>query len=119
MSISFILALFNEEGNIQELYKRLTAAAGRLNLADYEIIFIDDGSWDNSYSIVRELAGHDRRVRVIKFSRNFGQQRAIIAGLENCRSDAALITDSDLQDDPNLMDRFSLNIKRDLISFTP
>jgi dolichol-phosphate mannosyltransferase len=73
--------------------------------ADYEVVFVDDGSQDGSTSILREIAERDRRVKVITFPRNFGHQAAISAGLDFAAGDAVIIMDADLQDPPDLLPR--------------
>ena len=106
MYISYLIPVYNEEKNIEELYRQLidkTKAIGGIDR--YEIIFINDGSRDRSYEIIKNLAKDDKNVKCINFSRNFGQQVAIMAGIEHCEGDAAIIMDADLQDDPSLINK--------------
>ena len=106
MYISYLIHVYNEEKNIEELYRQLidkTKAIGGIDR--YEIIFINDGSRDRSYEIIKNLAKDDKNVKCINFSRNFGQQVAIMAGIEHCEGDAAIIMDADLQDDPSLINK--------------
>lgn len=98
MLISFILPVFNEEENIAEIYQRISKIME--GFSDWEIIFIDDGSNDESLLRICDLIDSDKQVRCIKLSRNFGQHPAIIAGLSVCHGELAVIMDSDLQDDP-------------------
>lgn len=109
MHISFIIPVYNEEKNINKLYERLLGRVKQLGI-EYEIIFINDGSGDNSYNLIKNLAAADKSVKCINFSRNFGQQTAIMAGIEHCSGDAAVIMDADLQDNPdaigNLLDKY-------------
>lgn len=99
MIISFILPVFNEAENINEIHRRI--AGVRPDETEWEIIFIDDGSTDESLRIICDLIETDKRVKCVKLSRNFGQHPAIVAGLNDCRGDLAVIMDSDLQDEPS------------------
>ena len=100
--ISVVIPVFNEEGNLEVLHKRLSALEG-IDGDRYELIFVDDGSGDRSREIIRDLARKDARVRYLFFSRNFGHERATTAGLDRANGDAAVIIDSDLQDPPELI----------------
>jgi polyisoprenyl-phosphate glycosyltransferase len=102
MLLSVIIPIYNEESNIPLLYKRLKTVMTDLNL-NYEFLFINDGSKDNSIYLIRELAIIDSSVRFIDFSRNFGHQIAVSAGLDHCKGDAVVIIDADLQDPPELI----------------
>lgn len=95
---SVVIPVFNEEKNVPELYLRLTGVLNQLGT--YEIIFIDDGSSDNSYHIMRNIAAKDQSVKVIKFSRNFGQHPAINAGFKYAQGENIILMDADLQDKP-------------------
>ncbi len=99
--ISVVISILNEEGNIGELYKRLISAF-RQNFPtfDYELLFVDDGSNDDSFELLQELHSNDSKVRVIKFSRNFGHHIAITAGLDFAVGDYIVMMDGDLQDQP-------------------
>mgnify|MGYP000014657913 CR=1 FL=1 len=103
--ISIVIPIFNEEENLLNLYTRLTAASPTWN-DDYEIVLVDDGSSDNSLSIMKGYAEKDEHVRVIKLSRNFGHQPAISAGIQEAKGDAVVIMDGDLQDPPEELYRF-------------
>ncbi len=100
--LSVVVPVFNEEENIPELYRRLVAVLEGC-VASFEILFVDDGSRDNSWTLVRELAAQDGRVRGLRFSRNFGHQMAFAAGLEHAQGDAVVIMDADLQDPPEVI----------------
>jgi glycosyltransferase involved in cell wall biosynthesis len=100
--ISIVVPVFNEEGNITELVDALKKALEPL-MADYEIIFVDDASTDHSLLIIKELARKDPKIKFISFSRNFGQQAAITAGLDFAGGDAIVTMDADLQDPPELI----------------
>ncbi len=99
--ISVIVPCFNEELVIAHTYQRLTAVL-RGHFGRYELLFINDGSGDGTLGILKSLATADDCVRVLSFSRNFGHQPAVTAGLQHCRGDIAIIIDADLQDPPEL-----------------
>lgn len=99
---SVVVPVFNEEEVLQETYRRLTGVMEELG-APYEIVFVDDGSKDQSPGILDELARCDPRVRVIHFSRNFGHQAAITAGMDYARGEAVIVIDADLQDPPEVI----------------
>lgn len=103
--ISIVIPLLNEEENIPQLYKRLTASAP-LWKEDYEILFIDDGSYDNTFQMLKDIAAKDQKIKVIKLSRNFGHQAAISSGIKKAKGDAVIIMDGDLQDPPEELPRF-------------
>ncbi|OLQ19763.1 glycosyltransferase family 2 protein [Tannerella forsythia] len=101
-SLSVIIPCFNEEEVLHESYRRTKAVLDTLP-CDAEIIYINDGSRDRTRMILDELAASDRRVKVLHFSRNFGHQPAVSAGIRNCHTDLAIIMDADLQDPPELI----------------
>jgi polyisoprenyl-phosphate glycosyltransferase len=103
--ISIVIPIFNEEDNINHLYQRLSKE-DCLQKEGYEIIFVDDGSYDNTYSLLEALSKKDPRVKIVKFSRNFGHQAAITAGIRLAKGDAAIIMDGDLQDPPEMLSQF-------------
>lgn len=96
---SVIVPVFNEEGNLDELYRRLVAVFQKIGKS-YELVFVDDGSRDNSFSILERLHAADPNVRAVKFSRNFGHHLAISAGIDAARGQAVVMMDADLQDLP-------------------
>ncbi len=100
--LTLILPIYNEEGNIEEVYKRSTEVLKSFK-KPYEIIFINDGSRDSSISMLRELAKKDEAIKVLNFSRNFGHQIAITAGLDYASGEAVIIMDADLQDKPEVI----------------
>lgn len=100
--LSIIVPIFNEEETIPELYERLQQAALRVS-PNYELIFVNDGSKDRSLEALINLAKRDERVFYIQFSRNFGHQVAVTAGLDACNGKAVVIIDGDLQDPPELI----------------
>lgn len=98
LDFSIVIPIYYEEENIQELYNRLTKVME--SLGSYEIIMIDDGSKDSSWSLIKELHDKDSRVKGIGFSRNFGHHIAITAGLDYAKGKAMILMDGDLQDPP-------------------
>jgi polyisoprenyl-phosphate glycosyltransferase len=102
IELSVVLPVLNEEANIPELHRRLTAVVPAV-VDSLEIVFVDDGSTDRTWSIITELAAADRRVRGLRFTRNFGHQMAFAAGLDHAAGNAVVIMDSDLQDPPELL----------------
>ena len=96
--ISLVVPIFNEEENIGELYGRSKKTLE--SLGSHEIIFINDGSRDKTLEKILEIADKDKNVKVIDFSRNFGHQTAITAGMDNSQGEAVVIMDGDLQDTP-------------------
>lgn len=101
-TLSVVVPIFNEVQTLPEFYQRATAAAQGC-CDDYEIIFVDDGSSDGSAAELRRLAEFDAHVRAISFSRNFGHQTAVTAGLNYSRGAAVIVIDGDLQDPPELI----------------
>ena len=102
LDISIIAPVYNEEQNVALLYERLSRVVGELS-GSYEIIFVNDGSRDRSMEIIRQLASSDPAVKFINFSRNFGHQVAVSAGLDSCSGRQVVIIDADLQDPPELI----------------
>lgn len=108
---SAVIPVYNEEKNLPELYRRLTPVFEAQNKT-YEIIFIDDGSQDKSAQIIKNLTKTDKKVKVVTLSRNFGQQAAITAGLENASGEIVITLDADLQDPPELLPEFMAKISQ-------
>lgn len=100
--ISIIVPCYNEEEAIKIFYDKITEVSSRVE-ADFEYIFVNDGSKDKTLEIVREYAKMDSRVRYISFSRNFGKEAAMYAGLQASEGDYVAIMDVDLQDPPDLI----------------
>jgi len=100
VAYSVVAPLFNEAGNLQALYDRLAPVLDRLADGRWEIILVDDGSSDDSWPLTQALHARDRRVRGLRFSRNFGHHHALAAGLDYARGDRVVTMDSDLQDQP-------------------
>lgn len=103
--ISVVLPVYNEAEVLPMLRKRVGEILGDVGV-DYEVLFVDDGSRDDSPTILDQLAAGDSRVRVIHLSRNFGHQAAVQAGLVHTRGDAVILMDSDMQDAPEAIPRF-------------
>ena len=101
---SVVIPVFNEEENLQLLHRRLSKVLESL-CQDYEIIFVDDGSTDNSLKIISKFRKTNMRVKIISFSRNFGHQVAITAGTDYASGSAVIVMDADLQDPPEVIPR--------------
>lgn len=107
--ISVVIPLFNEESNFKVLVKRLIDALeplGSSHNLDYEIIFVDDGSKDNTFNLVKEFSAKNSKVKFLSFARNFGHQIAVSAGIRAAQGDALVIMDADLQDPPEILPQF-------------
>jgi len=102
MLLSVITPCYNEELVVEETYRRLTEVMARTGM-DYELVFVNDGSRDKTYPLLMQLAQQDKAVKVIHFSRNFGHQCAVTAGINHCNGDLAVIIDADLQDPPEVI----------------
>ena len=101
--ISYILPVYNEQAGLEEFYKILSTTISSVESQyEFEIIFINDGSKDNSFRILQGIFDKDPSVKVINFSKNFGHQMAITAGLDIAEGDAVVIMDTDLQDPPEV-----------------
>ena len=103
-AVSIIGPCFNEENNIDEYLTRIIKVSKKLGL-DYKIILIDDGSKDNTWSKILENSKKNNRIKGIKFTRNFGHQAALMAGINFSNSDYVFCSDVDLQDPPELMEQ--------------
>jgi glycosyltransferase involved in cell wall biosynthesis len=99
LDISVIIPCYNEEQGLQELYRRLCAVLESIT-ADFELLFVDDGSSDRSLGIMKQLHEQDRRVKVIHFRKNFGKAPALSQGFKDCRGEKIITIDADLQDFP-------------------
>ena len=101
--ISLIIPMYYEELVAEECYKRVNNVLSNMKEYEHEIIFINDGSKDKTLEILEKIAGKDDNVKVISFSRNFGHQAAVTAGLKIASGDAVVVIDADLQDPPELI----------------
>jgi dolichol-phosphate mannosyltransferase len=102
--ISIVAPVFNEEESLPELYGRISTVMKHVRLP-FELIFVDDGSTDRSLDIMLELSEKDESLKIIQFSRNFGHQLAIIAGIDHAQGEAVIMMDSDLQHPPELIEK--------------
>src|SRR4051812_33446098 len=101
-SISVVVPCFNEEDVIRQTHERLSTTLSKTDL-DYELVYVNDGSRDRTLQILRDLSAVDSHVRVVSFSRNFGHQVAVTAGVDFTSGDAVVLIDADLQDPPELI----------------
>ncbi len=111
--ISIIVPCYNEEESMPLFYKEICKVADEFKKVDFEFIFVNDGSKDRTLEIARDLSKDDKRVRYISFSRNFGKEAAILAGLDYSVGDYVAIMDADLQDPPSLLHEMYDGIKND------
>lgn len=100
--ISYVFPIYNESGNIDLLYETINKLLKPVSTYDFEIIFINDGSRDDSLEKLIAIQQKDDRIKVINFARNFGHQLAVTAGLDHASGDAVIIMDSDMQDPPQV-----------------
>ena len=105
--ISIVVPCYNEEAALPLFYQEITRVAGEMDDVDFEFVFIDDGSKDNTLPELRRLAAADSRVRFVSFSRNFGKEAGMLAGLEAATGDFVALMDADLQDPPSLLPELS------------
>lgn len=112
--ISVIVSCYNEEEALPLFYEEIVKVAKKMNKkVDFEFLFVNDGSKDKTLEILRSLAKKDKRVRYISFSRNFGKEAAMYAGLKNSTGDYVTLMDADLQDPPTLLPEMFDLIKND------
>lgn len=103
-TISVVVPCYNEVEVFNETYKRLKDTLNSISSQyEHEIIFVNDGSTDQTLSMISDVVQSDSKIKCISFSRNFGHQLAITAGLDHCVGDAAIVIDADLQDPPHVM----------------
>ncbi|MFA5054956.1 MAG: glycosyltransferase family 2 protein [Dehalococcoidia bacterium] len=100
MKLSIVIPTYNEEKNVSLLHDEISAALKNID-AGYEIIFVDDGSTDGTYSALKEMRGRDGRVKIVKFKKNFGQSAAMAAGFEHAKGGIVVTMDADMQNDPS------------------
>jgi glycosyltransferase involved in cell wall biosynthesis len=99
MDISVVIPVFNEEENLRPLHEKIAEVFGKLNM-DFEIIYIDDGSTDRGFDILKEIRSRAGNVKLIRFDKNYGKTSAIDAGFKSASGEFVLTMDSDLQHDP-------------------
>lgn len=114
--VSVVIPLYNEEQSLRELFDGLRNVLGRLG--KYEVIFVDDGSTDGSARVLQEIRQRDRRVKIIRFRRNYGKSAALSVGFHHARGEFVITMDADLQDDPQEIPGIINELKKgyDLIS---
>ena len=100
-----IVPCYNEEPSLPYFWEQATAVMAKMDYLDFEVIFVNDGSRDKTLEVLRSLAEADSRVKYISFSRNFGKEAAMFAGLEHAKGDYAAVMDADLQDPPALLEQ--------------
>ena len=117
IDLSVVIPLYDEAENLSPLFARLREELGKLDL-NWEVIFVDDGSDDDSLARLREIKAASDRVKIIQFRRNFGKSAALSAGFKLVRGDKVVIMDADLQDDPEEMPAFIAKLEEgyDLVS---
>lgn len=101
--VTILVPAYNEKDVLNMLYDRLQKIMNENSKYDFEILFVNDGSKDNTLEIIKELRNKDKRVCFVNLSRNFGKETAMIAGLDYCKGDCVIILDADLQDPPELI----------------
>jgi glycosyltransferase involved in cell wall biosynthesis len=115
--LSIVVPVYNEEGNLRELYRQVSAVLDREEVP-FELVIVDDGSRDGTWTIVQELAAADSRVRALRHRRNFGKARGLANGFAVASGDVVITMDGDLQDEPTELPKFlnKLNEGYDLVS---
>jgi glycosyltransferase involved in cell wall biosynthesis len=103
LRLDIVIPIYNEEENLEELFRRLRETCNGLEGIDWRVIYVNDGSADRSLQIMLKQAQTDARFTIVDLSRNFGHQAAIAAGLRNSEGDAVILMDGDLQDPPELI----------------
>ena len=101
--ITVIVPCYNEEEALHYYYQEMSKVMSLMNTYDFELLFVNDGSRDQTLDIIKELANDDKRIKYISFSRNFGKEAAMYAGFENSTGDYVCLMDADLQDPPKLL----------------
>ena len=101
--ITIIIPAYNEEESLPILYDRLSTLMEKMNNYEFEILFVNDGSKDKTIEIIKELRSKDERICYVDFSRNFGKETAMIAGMDYATGDCVIFMDADLQDPPELI----------------
>lgn len=113
MKLSIVTTLYHSQDSVNEFHRRASDAARELVGDDYEIIFVNDGSPDNSLDLAVELTRRDRYVTVVDLSRNFGHHKAMMAGLSYAKGASVFLIDSDLEEDPEWLSSFSEQMERE------
>lgn len=111
--ITLIVPCYNEQESLPTFYEEANKMTNKMKNVDFEFLFVNDGSKDNTLKIIKELSKKDKRVRYISFSRNFGKEGAMYAGLENSKGDYVAIMDADMQDPPEMIIKMYDIIKKE------
>ncbi len=109
--ISIVVPCYNEQEALPPFYKEITKTAAQMDYVKFEFIFVDDGSKDKTLSMLKYLSKKDERVRYISFSRNFGKEAGMLAGMEASKGDFVAVMDADLQDPPSLLPKMYKIVK--------
>ena len=112
MKLSFVIPVYNEEKGFLKFYNSLLLPELQKIKYDYEVILVDDGSKDKSLEIIQQLADKDKHIKVLAFSRNFGKEVALTAGIREAEGDAVMTMDADGQQPPKLIHEFIENGKK-------
>ena len=102
-TISILIPCYNEQESLPALYERLKELMDSIENYQFEIMFVNDGSRDDTLKIIKDLRAKDSRVNYVDLSRNFGKESAMIAGIDHINTDAMIVMDADLQDPPELI----------------
>ena len=111
--ISIVVPCYNEEKALPYFYKEIDKVSKKMKSLVFELLFVDDGSNDRTLEILKDLSKEDKRIKYLSFSRNFGKESAIYAGLENSTGDYVTLMDADLQDPPELLSKMYNCIKKE------
>lgn len=103
MSISIVVPCYNEQESLPYFYDAFSKLANNMDYETFEVIFVDDGSKDNTKNLIKDICNTDNRIKYISFSRNFGKEAAIFAGLSCAKGNYVVMMDADLQDPPSLL----------------
>ncbi len=110
-TISVVVPCYNEEQALPIFYRETTKELEKIDNINWEFVLVDDGSSDKTLSVMQELAKSDEKVKYLSFSRNFGKESAMYAGLENSKGDYVVLMDADLQDPPSLLSKMVYEIE--------
>jgi len=111
--ITLIVPCYNEQESLPTFYEEANKVTKRMKNVDFEFLFVNDGSKDDTLNIIRDLSKKDKRVRYISFSRNFGKEAGMYAGLENSKGDYVANMDADMQDPPEMIEKMYQDIKEE------
>lgn len=106
MKLSIVTTMYKSENHLEQFYHRIRKTISELQVENFEIIFVDDGSPDNSVEVIKKLMRPGRRIKLIELSRNFGHHFAIMTGLAHAKGELIFVIDSDLEEEPELLRQF-------------